>query len=98
MYHGGPSSWIALCALLVWCVAVYLAIRVKIDVEFFELLATHPPEQLDAWLAATGLRKATLPRNIPERRRGAMRFWRALLAAVAIEIALLLASLLRLLA
>jgi hypothetical protein len=84
------AAWIACCAVLVWCVVVYLAIRVKIDVEFFELLAAHPAEQLDEWMDAVGLRKKTSLRTIPERRRGALRLWRALLAAVAAQVAVLL--------
>ena len=98
MYHGGPSARIAWCGLLVWCAVVYLAMRVKIDAQFFELLATEPAEQLDGWLADTGLRKNSRARTIPERRRGALRLWRALVAAVAIEIAMLLAALVLLLA
>jgi hypothetical protein len=98
MYHGGPLVWIAWCGLLVWCVVVYLAIRVKIDTQFFALLATEPADQLDTWLAETGLRKDTGPRTLPERRSGALRLWRMLVAGVALEIVLLLAALLRLLA
>jgi hypothetical protein len=74
---------------------VYLSIRVKMDARFFELLAVHSGEQLDQWLDTTGLRKNAAPRTIQERRRGALRLWRALVAAVAIEIALLLLGMLR---
>lgn len=86
------AGWIALCALLVWCVVIYLATRVKMDAQFFELLADHPADQLDAWLATAGLRKNSSPRTIPERRRGALRLWRALAAAFTIEIAFVLAG------
>jgi hypothetical protein len=85
------------CALLVWCVVIYLAIRVRMDALFFELLADHPAEQLDNWMKAAGLRKHAPARTIQDRRRGALRLWRALLAAVGIEIALMLAGVLRLL-
>jgi len=84
------SSALKFCPLLVWCAVVYLAVRVKIDATFFELLADHPPEQLDTWLDAAGLRKNAQPRTIEQRRRGALRLWRALVAAVAVEIVLLL--------
>jgi hypothetical protein len=67
--------------------------RVKIDVHFFELLSAHPAEQLDDWLATSGLRKSTPPRTLAERRRGALRFWQALIAAVAIQIALMILAL-----
>jgi hypothetical protein len=95
MLSAANGVLIKCCALLVWCAVVYLTIRVKIDARFFELLAVHPAEQLDQWLAAAGLRKNTLPRTIPERRRGALRMWRALAAAVVMQIALLLPGLLR---
>lgn len=95
MWNGGAAGWIKWCSVLVWCAVVYLAIRVKIDALFFELLAIHAGEQLDEWLHATGLRKNTTPKTIPERRRGALRLWRALVAAVAAQIALMLLSLLR---
>jgi hypothetical protein len=89
------AVWIKWCSILVWCLIVYLAIRIKIDVRFFELLAVQPAEHLDAWLNTNGLRKSTRPKTIPERRRGALRLWRALMAGVAIEIALLLLAMLR---
>jgi hypothetical protein len=98
MWKGGAPAWIAYGSVLVWCVAVYLGIRVKIDAQFFELLGTHPAGQLDDWLKASGLRKNTRPRTIADRRRGALRLWRALVAVVTVQIALLLLALLRLLA
>jgi hypothetical protein len=91
----GSIVWMKWCSVLVWCLIVYLAIRVKIDVRFFELLAVQPAEQLDTWLDTTGLRKSARPKTIQERRRGALRLWRALMAGVAIEIALLLLGMLR---
>jgi hypothetical protein len=97
MWKGGSGAWIEGCAVLVWCAVVYLSIRVKIDALFFELLAVHPAEQLDDWLHAAGIRKNAPPRTVQERRRGALRLWRALLFAVAIQIALMFAGLLSLL-
>jgi hypothetical protein len=85
-------GWIEWSALLVWCAVVYLSIRVRLDAQLFELLAQHPAEQLDHWLDAAGLRKHTSARTMEDRRRGAMRLWRALLVAVVIEIALMLAG------
>jgi len=79
-----------LASALVWCGIVYVAIRVKMDSRFFELLASHPAEELDAWLDAAGLRKAGEPRSIADRRRGALRLWRGLVVAVVIEIVLML--------
>ncbi len=91
------GTWTKACVLLVWCAIVYLAIRVKMDASFFELLAAHPAEQLDDWLDAAGLRKNVAPRTIQDRRRGALRLWRALVAAVVVEIALMMFTTLRLL-
>jgi hypothetical protein len=91
---GGPAAWIAFSSLLFWCAAVYLAIRVQIDARFFELLAVHPPEQLDRFLEEAGFRKQIAPRTMPERRRGALRLWRALVFAVATQIVLLLVAIL----
>jgi hypothetical protein len=98
LLNGGPAAWIECCSLLVWCAVVFLAIRVKMDVLFFELLAVdqsaedHRAGQLDGWLDATGLRRNAGPRTIEERRRGALRLWRAIVAAVATQIALMLAG------
>lgn len=93
-WNGGSAAWIKWCSVLVWCVLVYLAVRVKMDVRFFELLAVHPSEELDAWLDSSGLRKGARSKTIQERRRGALTLWRALAAAVAIEIVLMLLGML----
>jgi hypothetical protein len=89
------SRWIECCSLLAWCVVVYLAVRVSIDAHFFELLADNPAGQFDDWLDATGLRKNSGPRTIQDRRRGALRLWRALVVAVTVEIVLMLSGALR---
>jgi hypothetical protein len=91
---GGPPAWIAFSSLLVWSATVYLAIRVRMDALFFELFAQHPPEQLDCFLEAAGFRKKIGPRTMQDRQRGAMRLWRALILAVAIQIALVLLAIL----
>lgn len=91
-------GWITWGSLLAWCTMLYLAIRVKIDSKMFDLLAAHPAEHLDAWLDATGLRKNTAPRTILERRRGALRLWRALVVTFVVQIALLLLAVLHSLA
>jgi hypothetical protein len=86
------GGWIA---LLVWCAVIYLAVRVRMDALFFELLADHPAEQFDDWMKAAGLRKHASPRTIQDRRHGALRLWRGLIAAVIVEIALTLVGVLR---
>jgi hypothetical protein len=96
--NGGSAAWVGCCSMLTWCVVVYLALRVKMDALFFEVLAVDPGAvdqnagQLDDWLEATGLRKNAGPRTIEDRRRGALRLWKALVAAVATQIALMLAG------
>jgi hypothetical protein len=82
-------------AIVIWSVAFYFGVRVRIDSEFFDILATHPARQLDNWLRATGLRKEAFPRPIPDRRRGAMRLWWGLLCAVVLQIVLLVFRLVR---
>jgi hypothetical protein len=76
-------------AIAIWSVALYFSVRVRIDAEFFDILAAYPPQRLDNWLAATGLRKGASLRTVPDRRRGALRFWWGLLGAVVLQIALL---------
>jgi hypothetical protein len=95
MWNGGSGGWIKCCSVAVWCSVVYLAVRVEIDGRFFELLAVHPAEQLDRWLDTTRLRKNAPPKTIRERQRGALRLWRALVAVVVIEIALMLLGMIR---
>ena len=83
VYVGPRHAWVA---FVVWFLAVYLAMRVKIDAELFAVLANAPPAQLDLWLEEAGLRaKPAISRSIAERRKGALRLWRALLTAVIVE-------------
>jgi hypothetical protein len=82
-------------AIVIWCVALYFGVRVRIDAEFFDLLVVHPAQQLDNWLSTTGLRKDGAARSISDRRRGAMRLWWGLICLVALQIALLLFRLVR---
>ena len=89
------GAWLKACAVLVWCVIVYLAIRVQLDSRFFELLASHKAEELDQWLQAAQLRKDNPPGTIAERRRRALRLWKALVIALVIEIGLTLLGLIR---
>jgi hypothetical protein len=42
---GGPAAWIAFGSLMVWAAGIYLVIRVQMDAQFFELLATPHVEQ-----------------------------------------------------
>jgi len=93
----GSATWLKCGAALVWCAIVYLTIRVKLDARLFELLAAHPPDELDNWLQAARLRTNTQPRTIPERRNGALKLWRTLVIAVVIAIALMLLAVFRLL-
>jgi hypothetical protein len=96
--NGGLPAWIAFGSLFVWCLVVYLGIRLKIDVSFFELLAEHPADNVDQWLSTSSLRRKTAVRTIAQRRQGALRLWRTLTVVVAIQIALILFAIFRMLA
>ena len=89
------DHWIAIGAMVLWLNGVVLSVLVEIDARFFELLAEQPPEYLDRWLEAAGLRRRSRSKTIPERRNGALRLWRMLVAAVAWQIALLFVAILR---
>jgi hypothetical protein len=88
-----PEIWWPLPA---WCALVYFVVRVELDARLFELLAEsshaealdHDANALDEWMASAGLRKASGSRTIADRRRGAIHLWRALLAALIVELIL----------
>jgi hypothetical protein len=82
-------------AIVIWSVALYFGVRVRIDAEFFDILASHPAQRLDNWLSTTGLRKDGAARSISDRRRGALRLWWGLLCSVVLQIALSLFRLIR---
>jgi hypothetical protein len=86
-----PDAW----AIVIWCAALYFGVRVRIDAEFFDILASHPAQHLDNWLSTAGLRQGGAARSIADRRRGAMRLWWGLLCLVVLQIALLLFRLVR---
>jgi hypothetical protein len=89
------DHWVAVGAIVLWCNGVVLAVLVEIDAQFFEVLAEQPPEYLDRWLQVAGFRRRSPSKTIPERRQGALKLWRALVAAVAWQIALLFVAMLR---
>ena len=71
---------------------MYLAVRIKIDAGFFELLAAdpdHAEEQLDHFLDKAGLRKVSKPRTMDERSQGALSLWRKMVAMVVLQLSLL---------
>jgi hypothetical protein len=85
-----PGVWAPFVA---WCALVYFTVRVELDARLFLVLAEHsarhtsPYSSLDEWMAAAGLRKNRGPRTLQDRRRGAMRYWWALLIALMVELA-----------
>ena len=91
--HAQPQvNWFSAASLLCWCAVVYLAVRIKIDAGFFEMLASdpeHAPEQLDQFLAKAGLRKIGKATAIDERCKGALRLWRRMVAMVVVQLILL---------
>ena len=84
-------------AVVCWPAVCYFGMRVAIDARLFEELQREPVEggaALDEWLRERGLANAKPGRSIGERSRGALRLWRRLLAAVAIQMAAALAGVL----
>ncbi len=87
-----PGIWLCFASLLCWCVVLYLAVRIKIDAGFFDLLAAdpdHAPEQLDQFLDKAGLRKLSKSRTNDERCQGALGLWRRMVAMVIVQLVLL---------
>lgn len=85
-----PSA-AGLAALVAWCVVVVLAVRVRLDAAVFEAMAGDPAEatgRFDEFLKRTGLRANIEPRDLAARCRGAVRLWKLLAAAAALELAL----------
>jgi hypothetical protein len=80
-------EWAVAIGFLAWLASIYLSIRVELDARFFVLLAEHDATELDRFLDASGFRKNAGPRSLDSRRAGAIRLWRALIAAVVVELA-----------
>lgn len=78
-------------SLLCWPVALYLGVRVAIDASLFEERAAGP--DLDELLRAWGFGRDKQDRTLSERSRGALRLWKYLMAAVAVQLLVLAAAL-----
>ncbi len=91
-YH----TWIPLVA---WGVVLYLGVRVRLDAELLELLASAPdqaPGRLDRWLLRANLRRSTTPdRDIVDRCQGSRRLARNLVMALVAQMAALAVIILR---
>jgi hypothetical protein len=84
-------------SLLCWPVACYFGLRVSIDARLFRELARAPDEggqSLDDLLRAWGLGNAKSGRSLADRSRGALRLWKRLIAAVAVQLLVLSAGVL----
>jgi hypothetical protein len=85
-------SLLVLASFLCWILAVYFALRVRLDASLFELLAEDPergPAQLDAFLSRI-LHKSPKSRgDLPERQQGGIRLWRNLTGTVVLQLGLL---------
>jgi len=71
-----------------WPVACYFAVRVAVDERLFRELSEAPEEggkALDEILRITGLAAPPAGRPVGERSRGAIRLWKRLIVAVALQ-------------
>jgi len=78
----------AWAALLPWTAVVYFGVRVHLDAQLMDLMATDAtPEALDNWLLRTRL-KASLnrDRDVADRCRGARRLTQYLTGAFAMQV------------
>ena len=78
------------CSLLCWPIACYLGVRVSIDEALFRELGRASEDagcELDEML---GVRPG---RTISERSRGALKLWKSLIVAVAVQISMLAVAL-----
>ena len=92
-----PSPWL-IASLAVWAPGLYLAVRVHLDAELLELLATDPerhPAELDEFLVRAGLRRSPINCSIEERCQGARRWGSRLVLAVVLQLALVVAGVMR---
>ena len=74
--------------LLVWGVVLYFAVRVRLDAELLEMLASdveNAPKHLDQWLSEAGLAHSSGERSIADRCKGARRLARYLVFALIIQ-------------
>lgn len=97
-FRSAPCLFAA--SLAAWCAVVALAVRLHFDAAAFDLIAGDPQkaaEHFDRFLVSAGLRRPSPPRPIAERCRGALRLWRMLLAAIALQLLLAAAAFLRIL-
>jgi hypothetical protein len=78
------------CSLICWPLVCYLGIRVAIDASLFRELANAPEE---AVRALDEMLRVPRARTFSQRSRGALRLWKRLIAAVAIQFAILAVAL-----
>ncbi len=86
--HGTAERMALAASLLCWPVACYLGLRVRIDEGLFRDLAVEPERragELDELLRGWGMARATRERSISDRSRGALRLWRQMVAAAAVQ-------------
>jgi len=90
------SHWIFAASLLCWMAECWLAMRVAVDASLFRVLAEGDADaagkELDVLPIGLGFRHAQQTLTPGERTRGALRLWRAQIAACAAELILLAAA------
>ena len=85
-----PARVAFAASLLCWPAACYCGLRVSIDARLFRELGRQPEEgaeSLDGLLSAWGMGGGQPGRSIAGRAGGAIRWWRRLAAAVAVQLA-----------
>jgi len=93
--HVPAARWLFAASLVAWAAGCYFGLRVAADAALFRALGPEPGERadiLDEALRAWGLGNGKPGRTIAERSRGAIRLWRSLIAAVALQLAALSAG------
>ncbi len=96
------AAWIDFClvlVLLIWPLSNWYALRVAIDARLFAILNDSPAtlHRFDQALVRWGIRPDYGPRDLDERIRGALRWWKRQLGLAAVQAIGLLGGLLGLL-
>ena len=93
--HAFTARVLFAASLLCWPVACYCGLRVAIDAALFREMSSDPEagaEAVDELLRSWGMANAKPGRSIAERSRGAIRLWKQLTAAVAVQLLSLTAA------
>lgn len=93
--HAFAARCLCAVSMVCWPAACYLGVRVSIDAALFREMSGQPAEgaeALDELLRLWGMGNARPDRSIAQRSLGAIRLWKRLGAAVAVQMASLAAA------